>query len=58
MDSHLVHELKSKKYFQQIAKWTLIGLLLRLALMPFTMHGQDLIFINYRTTIEGNGGFR
>lgn len=31
----------------QILKWTGIGLLLRLILMPVTMHGQDLFFINY-----------
>ena len=36
-----------KKYSWRIAKWTLIGLVIRAALMPFTMHGQDLIFINY-----------
>lgn len=32
---------------RQIIKWTLVGLLLRFVLMPFTMHGQDLVFINY-----------
>ena len=31
----------------QIIKWTGIGLLIRLLIMPFTMHGQDLVFINY-----------
>lgn len=31
----------------QIIKWTGIGLLIRLLIMPFTMHGQDLAFINY-----------
>lgn len=34
------------RYFQ-ILKWTAIRLLLRIILMPFTMHGQDVTFINY-----------
>lgn len=38
---------KPDQYKTQILKWTCIGLLIRLALMPFTMHGQDLFFINY-----------
>jgi len=36
-----------KKYSRQIVKWTLIGILARVILMPITMHGQDLVFINY-----------
>ena len=35
------------KYFFQIIKWTIIGLTVRLLIMPFTMHGQDIIFLNY-----------
>jgi hypothetical protein len=35
------------RYFREAVKWTLIGLAIRLMLMPFTMHGQDLVFINY-----------
>lgn len=34
-------------YARRIIGWTCLGLLLRLVLMPFTMHGQDLQFINY-----------
>lgn len=34
-------------YKTRILKWACIGLLLRLILMPLTMHGQDLVFINY-----------
>jgi hypothetical protein len=36
-----------KRYYVQIIKWTFIGLAIRLFLMPTTMHGQDLFFINY-----------
>ena len=35
------------KYFFQIIKWTIIGLTVRLLIMPFTIHGQDLVFLNY-----------
>ncbi len=35
------------RYFLLIIKWTCIGLAIRLLLMPFTMHGQDLVFTNY-----------
>lgn len=38
-------------YKFEIIKWTCIGVLIRLALMPFTMHGQDLLFINYFPTM-------
>ena len=38
---------ENKIIFLQIARWTFIGLLLRVMLMPFTMHGQDLQYINY-----------
>jgi len=31
----------------RVVKWAGIGLFIRLMLMPFTMHGQDLQFINY-----------
>lgn len=47
MNTDSVRELTEKVFFRQIAKWTLIGFLSRLLLMPFTMHGQDLVFINY-----------
>ena len=30
---------------KQIIRWTLIGLLLRLLLMPFSFHGSDVLFI-------------
>lgn len=36
-----------KNYAIKIAAWTFIGLAIRLAIMPFTIHGQDLVFINY-----------
>lgn len=32
---------------KQIIKWTLIGLLVRLLIMPFTFLGPDIFFINY-----------
>lgn len=31
----------------RILKWTALGLLIRVLVMPFTMHGQDSLFINY-----------
>jgi hypothetical protein len=31
----------------KILKWTLIGLAIRVILMPFTSHGQDLVFLYY-----------
>ena len=34
-------------FTRQIIKWTSIGLAIRLIIMPFTMHGQDLVFLNY-----------
>jgi len=34
-------------YKTQLVKWSCIGLLIRLMLMPFTMHTLDLIIINY-----------
>ncbi|MFA5147268.1 MAG: glycosyltransferase 87 family protein [Candidatus Omnitrophota bacterium] len=39
--------MASDRFFRQIAKWTAIGLLLRVALMFTAMHGQDLVFIHY-----------
>jgi len=40
-------EPTDKTYLRQLVKWTAIGLAIRLILMPITMHGQDLVFINY-----------
>ena len=40
-------ESAPKLYLRQFIKWTAIGLAIRLVLMPFTMHGQDLVFTNY-----------
>lgn len=37
----------NNSYKWQIVKWSCIGLTIRLILMPFTMHGQDLFFLNY-----------
>lgn len=34
-------------YKIKILKWAVVGLVIRLAIMPFTMHGQDQFFINY-----------
>lgn len=32
---------------KSLVKWTIIGLAIRLLIMPFTMHGQDIFFVNY-----------
>lgn len=37
----------SYTYRREVIKWTTIGFLIRVFLMPFTMHGQDLLFSNY-----------
>ncbi|NQU73712.1 MAG: DUF2029 domain-containing protein [Candidatus Omnitrophica bacterium] len=43
----MIEKLKERNFKIQILKWTCIGLALRLILMPFTMHGRDLLFIHY-----------
>jgi len=43
----LIEKLKERNFRMQILKWTCIGLALRLILMPFTMHGRDLVLVNY-----------
>ncbi|MBN1353742.1 MAG: hypothetical protein JW994_03615 [Candidatus Omnitrophica bacterium] len=40
-------EKTKEKMLSRLLTWTLVGFLLRLAIMPVTMHGQDLTFINY-----------
>ena len=42
-----MRQKNSKDYLIAILKWSCIGLAIRLLLMPFTMHGQDQLFINY-----------
>lgn len=32
---------------RQILKWTLVGLLIRFSIMPFSFHGHDIFFIYY-----------
>ena len=52
----LNREDQKRAFYLEVLKWFLIGLLIRLLIMPFSFHGHDIFWINYLPFKFANGG--